>query len=69
MTELIYSKKWHKKDADRKDFTYSPLSKNLMVGMHFPISNKAEKALAVKIIESRIYSNEHPNNLPEDDGE
>ncbi len=52
--ELIYSKEWEKKEKDRKDFTYSPLSKNLVDAMYFPVDSKEHKLLLIKIIDNKL---------------
>ncbi len=52
--ELIYSDKWKEKDNDRKDLTYSPLSKNLMTAVYFPIDDRTQTETLLKIIERLI---------------
>lgn len=49
--EHVLSDVWKKKDADRKDFTYTPLAKNLKDVVCFPKDNPE---LLIKIIDNYL---------------
>jgi hypothetical protein len=53
--ELIYSKEWHEKNEDRKDFTYTPKVKQQIDAMCWHDKTPEEKELADKILSNYQY--------------
>ena len=53
--ELIYSKEWHEKNDDRKDFTYTPKVKQQIDAMCWRDKTPEDKELGIKVLNNYIY--------------
>ena len=57
--ELYYSDEWEEKNADRKDFVYTPKVKQQIDAMCWNDKTETDKELAVKILDNDVegYAN------------